>query len=145
MSAPTTSSLERTADGLSEDEFIVKCLSDMMQGWIPLKTYLRMYPDENKATIETRVYRGTWKRRVHYFAPKGGTAWVNLPAIHAWVSGADEVDEEDKIPEDVQGLMKFYDVADVHELVRAQLRHVEMLQEKLTPLPSMAPEKVRAG
>lgn len=141
MSDPTTSSLERTADGLSEDEFIAKCLADMMQGWIPLKTYLRMFPDEDKRAIEGRVARGHWKRRVHYFAPKGGTAWVNLPAIREWAAG---IREEDPVPEDIQALMKFYKVSKLDDLVRVQAHQIERLQERLR-LPSMAPEQVRAG
>lgn len=119
---------ERTADGLSEDEFIAKCLSDMMQGWIPLKTYLRMFPDEDKRAVEGRVSRNVWKRRVHYFAPKGGTAWVNLPAIRDWASG---VNQEDVIPQDIQGLMDDYRVSKSDELVRAMAYHIERLEEKL--------------
>jgi hypothetical protein len=83
---------------LSENEFIAKCLSDMMHGWIPLKTYLRMYPDETKRSVEGRVAKKIWQWRVHYFCPKGSQAWVNLPAIHLWASGLDSPDDNEREP-----------------------------------------------
>ena len=79
----------------TDEEFIVRALSDMMEGWVPLKLYLRMYPDETKRAVEHRVRRGYWTPRVEYFCPKGGTAWVNIPAIKRWVSGESEAPSEE--------------------------------------------------
>ena len=73
-----------------EEQFITDALSDMMKGWVPLRMYLRMYPDETKRAVEARVLRGAWVRKVHYFAPSGSPAWVCLPAIQQWASGQDQ-------------------------------------------------------
>lgn len=77
------------AHALSEQDFIEKALSDMMGGWVPIAVYLRMYPDENINKIHKRVHQGGWKRRVHYSAPQGGSPWINLPAVKAWLEAAE--------------------------------------------------------
>jgi hypothetical protein len=74
---------------MTEDEFIDHCLANMMNGWVPLRVYLRMYPTETEGKVHTRVKRGVWTRRVHYAAPKGGSPWVNLPKVREWIE-ADE-------------------------------------------------------
>lgn len=77
----------RSYEKLSEEDFIVKCLTDMMGGWVPLATYLKMFPDESQNAIHKRVQQGKWLRQVHYSAPKGGAGWVNLPAVRLWLEG----------------------------------------------------------
>jgi hypothetical protein len=77
----------RTTRQLTEDEFIEHCLNDMMGGWIPVTLYVRLYPTENLNKIHKRVQQGVWQRQVHYAVPKGGTGWVNLPAIRLWLEG----------------------------------------------------------
>lgn len=77
----------KAEEQMSEEDFIVHCLSDMMNGWVPLVLYLRMFPDESANKVHKRVQQGGWKRQVHYAAPDGGGAWVNLPAIRLWLEG----------------------------------------------------------
>jgi hypothetical protein len=57
----------------------------MMGGWVPLPDYLRHYPAETQAKIDTRLARGVWKRGTHYIVPPQSRAWVNLLAIRAWI------------------------------------------------------------
>lgn len=77
----------RAAARMSEEEFVEKCLSDMMGGWIPLERYLKLYPEEKANAVHKRVQQGVWQRQVHYAAPRGSSAWVNLPAIRLWLEG----------------------------------------------------------
>lgn len=77
----------REASRLSEEEFVEKCLSDMMGGWVPLSRYLKLYPEDSANKVHKRVQQGEWKRQVHYAAPKGGFAWVNLKAVRLWIEG----------------------------------------------------------
>lgn len=72
---------------LTEEEFIAKITKDMMGGWVPLQVYLQAYPMETANAVHNRVRRGHWQHRVHYSAPKGGGAWVNVPAIRLWLEG----------------------------------------------------------
>lgn len=93
MTAPEVQALLdqiRSGEKLSEEDFIKKCLTDMLGGWVPLAMYLQMFPTETKNAIYKRVQQGAWQRQVHYAAPKGGGAWVNLPAVKAWVLGLAE-------------------------------------------------------
>lgn len=80
---------------LTEEEFVEKCLRDIMNGWVPLEQYLKMYPTETINKVHKRVQQGAWQRQVHYAAPKGSAAWVNLIAIRAWLEGllADPTEE----------------------------------------------------
>lgn len=57
----------------------------MMGGWVPLRDYLRHYPGETQAKVDTRIARGIWLRGVHYSVPKGSRAWINLLAIRKWI------------------------------------------------------------
>lgn len=77
----------RTEGQLSEEQFVERCLKDMLGGWVPLPQYLKMVPEETANKIHKRVQQGTWLRQVHYAAPDGGCAWVNLPAIRLWIEG----------------------------------------------------------
>lgn len=72
---------------MTEEDFIQKCLKDMMGGWVPMPIYLKMFSTENINKIHKRVQQGRWHRQVHYAAPDGGTAWINLPAVRLWVEG----------------------------------------------------------
>lgn len=47
-------------------------------------------------------------------------------------------------PPDPQ-LCKFYGVTTDAELIAAQTKHIERLQAKLSPTPSLAPKRVREG
>jgi hypothetical protein len=70
---------------MKNDEFQEFVISKMLQGWIPLKTYLTMFPSETASKVDTRLSRGIWKRGVHHTVPRGAQAWVNLNAIREWV------------------------------------------------------------
>jgi hypothetical protein len=87
---------DKTAEGakapsaMSDEEFATWVSERMMAGWVPLRTYLRHYPDETQAKIDTRLARGVWTRGVHYSVPPQSRAWVNLLAIRKWIeSGGD--------------------------------------------------------
>lgn len=77
----------RDAQSLSEEAFTEKCLRDLLGGWIPLEQYLKMFPSETANKVYKRVQQGAWQVQVHYAAPKGSTAWVNLIAIRLWIEG----------------------------------------------------------
>lgn len=47
--------------------------------------------------------------------------------------------------ETMRQLMNFYAVDTLEALVEAQARHIEKLQAKLPPTPSLAPQRVREG
>lgn len=82
----------KTVAEMTNDEFLKYVVEEGLRGWIPLKTYLRLFPEESKPAIETRMKRKHWQRGVHYSTPEGGKIWVNLLAIRAWVEGdKDEV------------------------------------------------------
>lgn len=66
------------------DAFIVE---HMMQGWVPLRDYLRHFKGESANGVQTRVSRGYWKLGVQYATPKGGGPWVNLVAVRDWIAG----------------------------------------------------------
>lgn len=67
----------------TNEEFFQSCIT-MQAGWIPLLTYLRMYPEETKTAIQTRIRREVWLRGVHYNTPPHGRMWVNVIAIGKW-------------------------------------------------------------
>lgn len=77
---------------LTEEEFVEKCLRDIMHGWVPMEQYLKMYPTETAAKVHKRVQNKAWQKQVHYAAPKGSAAWVNLIAIRSWLEGLLEAD-----------------------------------------------------
>jgi hypothetical protein len=77
----------RADEVLNEEQFVERCLGDLMGGWIPLAQYLRMFPDESANAVYKRVQSGVWRKQVHYVAPQGSPAWVNLPAIRLWLEG----------------------------------------------------------
>lgn len=77
----------RSEEALSEEQFVERCLKDMMGGWVPLARYLQMFPDETANAVYKRVQNGVWAKQVHYAKPTGSAAWVNLPAIRLWVEG----------------------------------------------------------
>jgi hypothetical protein len=78
---------------MSDDEYSTWVAERMMQGWVPLAHYQRMYPDETQAKVDMRVARGDWVRGVHYSAPAGSRAWVNLIAIREWLEDTGLLDE----------------------------------------------------
>ncbi len=77
----------RQNEKMTEEDFVEHCLTNMMGGWVPVATYLRMFPDETMNAIHKRVQQGGWTRQVHYAAPKGSTSWINLPAVRLWLEG----------------------------------------------------------
>lgn len=70
---------------MTEQEFIEKCLSDFMSGWVPVDRYLQLYPEETAGKIQGRVKQGRWQRGVEYACPKGSRPWINLPAVRRWL------------------------------------------------------------
>ena len=77
----------KAQQAMTEQDFIVHALKDMMDGWVPLEVYLKMFPTETPNKVHKRVHTGAWIRQVHFAAPKGGASWVHLPAIRAWLEG----------------------------------------------------------
>lgn len=75
---------------MTNDEFYEFVINQQMQGWIPLKMYLRLFPVETKVAITQRLRRNHWQRGTHYNVPPGGEAWVNLTAIREWVTSKEE-------------------------------------------------------
>jgi len=51
----------------------------------------------------------------------------------------EEIQKPQPVPDDIAQLMKFYNVKDLHALVRIQSSHVERLQAKLPPLKDERP------
>lgn len=71
---------------MSAEEYARWMAEQMMGGWVPIDRYMRMFPNEKRKNIETRLQRGIWKRGVHYSVPqRGSRAWVNLIAIRKWI------------------------------------------------------------
>ena len=75
---------------MTDDEFREFVVNQMLQGWIPVKMYLKMFPTETLSGIDTRVARKHWVQGVHYNSPPGSTAWVNLIKIREWASGQEQ-------------------------------------------------------
>lgn len=73
---------------MSNDEFFNYVVEQNLKGWIPLGTYLRLFPEETREAIEVRIKRGYWKRGVHCNRPLGSHLWVNLTAIGEWAAGS---------------------------------------------------------
>lgn len=72
---------------MTNEEFLRYVVEDCLDGWVPLKTYLRLFPEETKVAVESRIKRRYWQRYVHYNTPEGSNTWVNLKAIRQWVLG----------------------------------------------------------
>lgn len=53
--------------------------------------------------------------------------------------------EKNRAEEEHSQLRKFYGVSTDAELIAAQARHIEKLQAKLPPTPSLASQRVREG
>jgi hypothetical protein len=78
-------SFEKDPSKMSDTEYSAWITETMMGGWVPLRQYLRTYPDETQAKIDTRLSRKVWERGVHFAVPPKSRAWVNLPAIRQWI------------------------------------------------------------
>lgn len=70
---------------MTNDEFFSYVVDHQLEGWIPLKTYQRLFPEETKIAIDARIKRKHWQRSVHFIVPEGANTWVNLTAIREWV------------------------------------------------------------
>lgn len=70
---------------MSDEEYSAWVMEQLMGGWVPLAQYMRLYPEETKAKIDTRIARKVWIRGVHYEVPPQSRAWVNLIAIRVWI------------------------------------------------------------
>lgn len=79
--------MTKSVDEMTNEEFFRFVVDECLEGWIPLKAYLRVMPEETKIAIETRIKRKHWVRGVHYHTPPGSFMWVNLRAIRRWASG----------------------------------------------------------
>lgn len=76
---------EKDPSQMTDEEYSEWVTTRMMGGWVPLRSYLRHYPDETQAKIDTRLARKVWQRGVHYIVPPQSRAWVNLIAIRKWI------------------------------------------------------------
>lgn len=71
---------------MTNHEFMDFVVKHGMQGWIPLLTYIRLFPEETRSKISTRIKRKHWQRGVHFNTPEGSGMWVNVIAIGNWVA-----------------------------------------------------------
>lgn len=76
---------DKNPSQMSDEEYSSWIVERMMGGWVPLAHYLRCYPEETQAKIDTRIARKVWKRGVHFQVPPQSRAWVNLIAIREWI------------------------------------------------------------
>lgn len=76
----------KTFDEMTNDEYRRWVVEYMMQGWIPLRMYFRLYPTETQQAVDSRLVKKQWLRGVHHSVPVGGSPWVNLIAIREWVA-----------------------------------------------------------
>jgi hypothetical protein len=72
--------------------------ADTIGGWITLTRYCE-YSGETRQSVHTRVALGKWKRGVHYSAPDGGSAWVNVPAVVDWIKSSLQDTDVEKVQE----------------------------------------------
>lgn len=87
----------KPAAKMSNDEFREFVLNNMLEGWIPLNTYLTILTSETKISVNNRVAKGFWQRGVHYSVVKGGGTWVCLVAIREWVKSGGDLVETGKL------------------------------------------------
>lgn len=85
---------DKPVNEMTNDEFFNFVVNQGLKGWVPLETYLRIFPEESKEAIETRIKRRHWLRGVHYTTPKGSRMWVNIIAIGAWVQAQADADRD---------------------------------------------------
>lgn len=83
--AKSEEGFDKNPSEMDDAEYSAWVAEKMMGGWIPLRQYLRMYPEETQAKIDTRLSRKVWKRGVHYVTPAHSRAWVNLIKIREWI------------------------------------------------------------
>lgn len=70
--------------------------TETLGGWITLTKYCEI-SGETRQSVHVRVATGKWQRGVHYSRPDGGSSWINVPAVLAWL-GVDV--EEATAPEE---------------------------------------------
>lgn len=78
--------MTKSVSEMTNEEFLDFALNQGLKGWIPLRTYLRLLPEETKSAIKMRIKRNQWQRGVHHNTPPGSNMWVNLHAIAKWAS-----------------------------------------------------------
>lgn len=79
--------MAKTMQEMTNEEFFAFFSMELMKGWMPLDTYMRLYPEEKRNAIQIRIKRKVWTRGVHYAVPEGSRTWVNAIAIRQWVAG----------------------------------------------------------
>lgn len=77
---------------MTNAEFVEFIVSFGMKGWIPLETYIQLFPSETRVTVESRIKRKYWTRGVHYTYPPGARMWVNTIAIGEWAQAQADAD-----------------------------------------------------
>lgn len=87
--------MSKPINEMTNDEFLAFVIEHGLKGWVPLQSYLRLFPEETKVGIETRIKRKHWVRGVHYTTPQGSRMWVNVIAIGKWVADSAAIDLAD--------------------------------------------------
>jgi hypothetical protein len=77
----------------TDKEYLEEIIKDMMCGWVPAKLYMELY-GETIDQIKHRVKSGIWRHGEHYTVPRGGSSWVNIPAIRQWLDASLPAAEE---------------------------------------------------
>lgn len=54
-------------------------------GWVPYQEYARMFPDETRERLRSRIRLGTWKAGVHYTRGSERDLWIHLRNVKAWL------------------------------------------------------------
>lgn len=77
---------QKSISEMTNQEFMDFVIKQGLQGWIPLRSYLRLFPEETRSAITSRIKRKHWQRGLHYNTPPGSDMWVNVIAIGNWVA-----------------------------------------------------------
>ena len=77
--------MKESLERMSNTEFFDYTINHMMEGWVPLRTYLAVFQGETRSSVSSRIARGSWTRGVEFNVPKGGSMWINLRKVRLWV------------------------------------------------------------
>lgn len=83
-------------------------------GWIPLKRYFKMFPEETSNAIRKRRMRKQWLEGVHIRSVDGMGTWVNLTAIKELLVMGKNVSVSDSGATNVGGHAKLVDTGSVN-------------------------------
>lgn len=87
----------------------------------------------------------THHRETYRHISSSSLPWVSLCAAIDALAASPAAGGVQALTDEQQQLMKFYGAGSLAELIGAQAKHIERLQAKLPPSPSLAPQRVREG